>query len=111
MLSVSICCHSGGCAATWNGGRSSSPGSTTASCSDRSAAVVPPSTASGPRMPDSRCGCFGNFVRFSAPGGSSKNGSATSGTVTGWYHVPQPYGGTGEVGHVCGGLLADGGSK
>src|SRR5204862_4809627 len=97
---------SGGGAATRNGGRLSSPGSRTAPCSERSAAVVPPSTASGPRMPESRCGCFGNVVRFWRPGASSKNGSASSGTFRPTYQSPQV-----GAGQVCGGLLAAGGLK
>ena len=75
-------------AATRNGGRLSSPGSRTAPCSERSAEVVPPSTASGPRMPPSRCGCLPNVVRFWRPGARMKNGSATSGTVICWYQLP-----------------------
>src|SRR5207244_8695853 len=58
------------------------------------------STASGPRMPESRCGCFGNVVRFWRPGASSKNGSASSGTFRPTYQSPQV-----GAGQVCGGLL------
>ena len=81
---TSTCCDSGGWGAIFNSGPSLSPGSRSAGCSERSAAVAPPSTASGPRNPLSTCGRFAKLRRFSAPAASSNDGSATSGTVTSW---------------------------
>src|SRR5580765_1482024 len=88
MLSTSIDCVSGGCGAMLNGSALASPGNRTASTSERSALVVTPSTASGPRMLLSRCATFGNERRFSWPGWMSKYGSAMIGTVTCEYQVP-----------------------
>src|SRR3954470_21534050 len=85
MLSVSICWDSGGWVAIWKSGPLPSPGRRTAERSDRSAAVGPPSTASGPRMPLSRWARFPKLLRFSWPGWRVNHGSATSGTVTGVY--------------------------
>ena len=39
-------------------------------------------------MPLSRCGCFANVRQVLAAGRELKNGSATSGTVIGWYQLP-----------------------
>ena len=49
MFRTSICLDSGACVPIANSGPSCSPGSFRPSCSERSAPVGPPSTASGPR--------------------------------------------------------------
>ena len=87
-FSVSICWFSGGCAATLNSGPLFSPGSRIAGCSERSAVVVPPSTASGPRIPSSRCAGFANVFRLPRPGCRLKFGSARSGTTTAFHQSP-----------------------
>ena len=61
-LRTSICLDSGGCVPIANSGPSFSPGSLRPSCSERSAPVTPPSTASGPRSLESRCVETGKYL-------------------------------------------------
>src|SRR6266516_2767809 len=86
-LSVSTCCASGGCGAMLKTLALPSPGSRIAGRSERSEAVVPPSTASGPRMPLRRCWRFEKLLRSPRSGARSNHGSATIGTSTGWYQL------------------------
>ncbi len=71
MFSTSICWLSGGCAPMAIRKSSVSPGSLTPLVSDRSAPEGPPSTASGPRMWDSRCDLTGNIFTPSRVVGTS----------------------------------------
>ena len=48
---------------------------------------MPPSTASGPRMPLRRCWRFEKLLRSPRSGARSNHGSATIGTSTGWYQL------------------------
>ena len=69
-LRTSICELSGACAGISNSAASLSPASLTPFRSERSAAVGPPSTASGPRSFESRWVETGKTLMLSRPGGS-----------------------------------------
>jgi len=69
-----------------NGSALPSCGSITGSCSAAwLPAVGPPSTDSGPRIAESRCGVFGKLSSDALPGGTVYFGSATTPIATGWY--------------------------
>ncbi len=68
MFSTLTCCDSGGWMPMPNGRAFVSAGSITGICSAVwSLPGSAPSTDSGPRMAESRCGTFGNSSRFALP--------------------------------------------